>query len=103
LDESTFEWDEEKRESNLSKHGIDFIDAAAIFDQNFINMADERRDYGETRFKALGIVDGIVMCVIYTFRENRYRIISAYKAGKNDRRNYSSIHDGRNQSDEGSW
>lgn len=96
-----FEWDENKRELNLAKHGVDFLDAAYIFDQEHVFWADKRKDYGEARVKALGLVDGILLCVAFTIRDNNYRIISALKAGRNDRRKYSSIHDGRSESDEG--
>jgi uncharacterized protein len=92
-----FEWDEAKRESNIAKHGIDFFDAAYLFELNYMFWADNRHDYGEVRFKALGMVDGILLCVIYTIRNNNYRIISAHKAGRHDRRKYRSIHDGGNQ------
>lgn len=96
-----FEWDENKRESNLEKHGVDFLDAAYLFELSHVFWADERKDYGEDRFKAVGLVDGILLCVIFTIRDDNYRIISAHKAGRNDRRKYSAIHDGRSQSDEG--
>ena len=98
---SEFEWDENKRASNLEKHGVDFIDAAYVFDQKHVFWADNRQNYGEARFKALGLVDGVLLCVIFTIRDNKHRIISAHKAGRNDRRKHSSIHNGRNQSDEG--
>lgn len=96
-----FEWDDAKRASNLAKHGVDFIDAAYLLDQPHLFWADHREYNGEVRFKALGLVDGILLRVVFTIRNNNYRIISAHKAGRNDRRIYSSIHNGRNQSDEG--
>jgi uncharacterized DUF497 family protein len=48
------EWDEAKRQSNLHKHGIDFVDAARIFDGPFVETEDLRRDYGERRYQAFG-------------------------------------------------
>ena len=45
-----YNWDENKRNSNIQKHGIDFVDAAEIFnDPNRIEAVDERTDYGERR------------------------------------------------------
>jgi len=44
-----FEWDENKRQSNLSKHGIDFVDAAKIFDRPVLERLDNRYDYEDTR------------------------------------------------------
>ena len=47
-----FEWDENKRQSNLSKHGIDFVDAAKIFNRPVLERVDNRYDYEETRIVA---------------------------------------------------
>ena len=44
-----FEWDVEKAEENFAKHGIDFEDAARIFDGPTVQGEDGRHDYGETR------------------------------------------------------
>ncbi len=46
---------------------------------------DDRADYGETRIKAIGEVDGIVLAVIYTDREDVRWIISARKANRKER------------------
>ncbi len=48
-----FEWDEEKRLSNLHKHGIDFVDVSAVFDGDMVTVEDDRHSYGEQRFVAL--------------------------------------------------
>ncbi len=72
-----FEWDENKRQSNLSKHGIDFVRAASIFSSPILEKEDNRYDYGESRFIALGETNGIVLFVVYTMRGSVYRIISA--------------------------
>lgn len=47
------EWDESKNNSNISKHGINFADAVAIFDGLTIEKEDERFDYGEQREQAM--------------------------------------------------
>jgi uncharacterized protein len=96
-----FEWDENKRISNLKKHGVDFIDAAALFENWHISNVSGSIDYGEVRLKALGLVDGEILCVIYTLRGERYRLISAHTAGKNDRRKYRELYARRDQSNEG--
>ena len=61
-----FEWDEDKRQSNLRKHGIDFVRAAAIFNGPVLEKVDNRYNYGETRFVALGEVEGVVLFVVIT-------------------------------------
>ena len=84
----SFEWDDDKAEANLRKHGVDFIDAAQIFAGLVVRASDERRDYGEPRVRALGEVDGDVFVVVYTLRGETVRLISAWKAGRNDRKRY---------------
>jgi uncharacterized protein len=49
-----FEWDEEKRISNIKERGVDFRDAALIFEGPVIMKEDTRESYGEPRFRALG-------------------------------------------------
>ena len=45
-----FEWDENKRQINIEKHGIDFADAVKIFDGFTHDTQDTREDCGEERF-----------------------------------------------------
>jgi uncharacterized DUF497 family protein len=47
--ELTFEWDDDKAESNYRKHAVDFIDSAQIFAGPTFQAVDGRRDYGEVR------------------------------------------------------
>ena len=82
------EWDNNKAASNLIKHKIDFEDAKNIFlDPNRLQRED-KRDYDETRIQVIGIVNQVVLFVVYTQRNGRYRIISARRANKNERRQY---------------
>jgi uncharacterized DUF497 family protein len=83
-----FDWDELKREANILKHGIDFVDAIEIFANWFIETEDRRRDYGERRFVATGQAQGETLRVVYTSRGDRCRIISARRARRNERRAY---------------
>jgi len=48
------EWDEQKRHTNIAKHGVDFVAAARVFDGPILEVEDRRRDYAEMRFLALG-------------------------------------------------
>jgi hypothetical protein len=43
----SYEWDEHKRQFNIQKHGIDFIDVPSMFDDDVVILPDERYDYGE--------------------------------------------------------
>lgn len=79
-----FEWDEEKRGSNREKHGVDFLKAALIFEGYTLTKIDDRKEYGETRFISLGMVDGDVYVVTHTERNGAIRIISAWKGGRKE-------------------
>ena len=83
-----FEWNAEKRRSNIAKHGVDSLDAVGIFIGNVLERTDDRSDYGEVRVIATGIVDTSVVTVVYTSRGEYRRIISARKAHTNERRAY---------------
>ncbi|MCE7028959.1 BrnT family toxin [Jiella sp. CBK1P-4] len=86
-----FEWDDAKASGNFEKHGVAFVDAAQIFAGPILRVRDERNAYGEERFRAVGSVRGLVLVVIFTRRVEAIRIISAWKAGRNDRRRYDQI------------
>jgi uncharacterized DUF497 family protein len=83
-----FVWDEAKRQSNIRKHGIDFLDVIQIFEGDLVTIQDSRFYYGETRFISLGLLRGIVLVVAHTEEEKVIRIISARKATKNEEVHY---------------
>jgi uncharacterized protein len=83
-----FEWDEQKRESNLAKHGVDFRDIPALFDGHVLEFIDERENYGETRITAVGEIVSQVYAVVYTWRTGNRRIISARRANEREKRKY---------------
>lgn len=87
---SLFTWDPEKREANLLKHGIDFLDAQKAFDGFTITTEDIRSGYYERRFLTLGMVGGQVVCIAHTEREDSIRIISMRKATKYETQRYFS-------------
>ena len=89
------EWDERKRQRNLREHGVDFADAALVFLGEVLEAVDDRGDYGETRWRALGTVEGDTFMVVYTWRGTSRRIISAWKVGDDGRRRYHAILAGR--------
>ena len=84
-----FEWDEVKNARNIQKHGIDFGDAAEVFEHPHLTAVDERFDYGEERWIAIGLMRQFVGVVVYVERhENTIRIISARKATRREVRMY---------------
>lgn len=83
-----FEWDEHKRETNITKHGIDFEDAIYIFEGIVLEKPDPRDYGGEKRIIAYGEVDARLLVVVYTWRDGARRIISARKANGREQRAY---------------
>ncbi|MGG6241061.1 BrnT family toxin [Nodosilinea sp. AN01ver1] len=83
-----FAWDDAKRLSNLQKHGVDFADVTALFDGDILTVEDDRYSYGEQRFVTFGLLQGRVVAVVHTERENRIRLISARKATRYEQRIY---------------
>jgi uncharacterized protein len=83
-----FEWDEDKAADNLRKHRVDFADAVGVFDDPFaFSMQDD--DPGEERWIGLGSDTlGRLLVVVYTFRGEKIRIISARRATQSERTTY---------------
>jgi len=82
------EWDDNKAEINYKKHGIRFRVAARIFlDNDRIDYYDEIHSENEERWKVIGKVRDI-LAVIYTERGEKYRIISARYATKEEEEEY---------------
>ena len=77
-----FEWGESKRESNIRRHGIDFVDVSALFEGLTVTVEDTRVAYGEPRYITIGLLQGRVIVVVHTERKDKIRIISARKATK---------------------
>ena len=66
----------------------DFEDAIGMFDGPVLEKADARRDYGETRIVAFGVVNDRELTVVYTMRGEHRRIISARRAHSREREAY---------------
>jgi uncharacterized protein len=83
-----YEWDPKKATSNLRKHGVDFADAAIVFeDVSAVTIDDDDPD--EKRFVTIGMdVLARVLVVVYTWRVEKIRIISARNATPDERREY---------------
>jgi uncharacterized protein len=83
-----FEWDEDKRLSNIGKHGLGFVEINIVFEGETVTIFDERFDYGENRFVTFGLLDGRVVAIGHTETDTVIRIISVRKATKNEEINY---------------
>lgn len=86
-----FEWDEEKRASNIAKHGLDFVSAVHLFSGP--RMRKRARDGldGEVRWLAVGVVRGLHVAAIYTERGGAIRMISLRRARNDERRHHQDV------------
>ena len=80
-----FEWDERKAAANFKKHGLPFLYATRVFlDVSRIEWLDDRREYNEVRLLTIGVIDGREISVVYTWRGENIRLISARKADQDE-------------------
>lgn len=86
-----FEWDEEKRLSNISKHKLDFALADFLFSEDYIRKRGYNGANGEERWMATGIIYGLYATAIYTMRGERIRMISFRKASKHEREHHQEV------------
>ncbi len=87
-----FEWDENKNDANVEKHGFDFEDASQVFNSPMLVAADMRQNYDESRWIGLGLLEHRVVVVIYTYRNvDTIRIISMRKASQYERFHYEEF------------
>ena len=84
-----FQWDPVKADLNRRKHGVDFADAVGIFGDDWALTLREEVVSGEQRLATVGTdFLGRVLVVIYTYRGENIRMISARPATKTERGNY---------------
>ena len=84
-----FEFDPEKSRLNKEKHGIDFIEAQALWeDENLIEIAAKNID--ENRFIVIGVIFDKCWSGVVTYRNNVIRIISVRRSRKEEIKIYES-------------
>ena len=75
-------WDERKRKENLRKRGYDFPGCERIFDGRVWVYEDKRLAYGELRLCAVGWLQGQIVHMTYTEREDDFHVVSLREAEK---------------------
>lgn len=84
----TYEWDTAKAGANRRKHGINFADAATVFSDEYALTIPDGHAM-EDRYITLGMdALGRILVVVFTWRGEHIRIISARKADSHERRQY---------------
>lgn len=82
------DWDEQKRRQNLAKHCVDFTAAENFAWAEAVVIEDTRREYGESRFQAFGLIGRRLYSLVYTRRGEVVRVISLRKANARERNRY---------------
>ena len=84
-----FDWDENKNQINIKRHGFDFSDAHKVFDHPMLVNLDTREDYGEDRWIGIGLFEMRVVVLVFTeANEEKIRIISFRKAIKDEQKRF---------------
>jgi len=80
-----FEYDPEKNKRNIIERGLPFELAEFVMgDPNVVTECDYRKDYGEERFLSYGKVEGLRLCLCWTPRNGKIRVITLFKVHKNE-------------------
>ncbi len=85
-----YEWDEDKRLLNIEKHGIDFVDATELFEQEHIYSYPSPRN-DEERWVTVGLLGQQYVAVVWTQRSETIRVISARSARDAEKRQYRAL------------
>lgn len=83
------EYDPNKNQRNIENRDLPFDHAAELDWDTALTWIDDRRDYGETRYCALGYIDHRLHHIAFTVREDTIRVISLRKANKREVKKYA--------------
>jgi uncharacterized DUF497 family protein len=86
-----FEWDEDKRLSNLEKHELDFLAARRLFDGRPL-FTTTNLHHDELRSVSTGVNEYRHYTVVWTEPDERIRIISFRRARNAEERNYRQLY-----------
>lgn len=79
-----FEWDEEKAQRNLAKHGVPLDKAYELDWERALSLVDTRFEYGEERILVYAPISDRLFVLVYTRRGDRRRVISLRKANRRE-------------------
>jgi uncharacterized DUF497 family protein len=79
-----FTWDERKRRDNVTRHGLDFRDAEAVFAGPTLTIEDDRFPYPEHRFMTLGLLPDTTVTIIHAETHARIHVISFRQATRHE-------------------
>lgn len=84
-----YQWNQNKAKTNLKKHRVDFADAVTVFNDDAAITLEDDDNPDEQRYVTIGLdALGRILVVIYTWRGESIRLISARKATHQERKQY---------------
>ena len=83
-----YEWDEDKRQRNFEKHGVDFEQAEQLDWETALTLEDSRNEYGERRYVTAGMIAERLHVAVWTPRGGVIRLISLRKANEREVKAY---------------
>ncbi len=87
------EFDPAKNLHNIKTRGLSFELVQRLDWETALAIEDTRQDYGERRFRVLGMIDGLMYALVITPRSGGMRIISLRRANLKERRHYAETVD----------
>ena len=86
-----FEFDPAKDEANRFKHGLRLAFGRRVFEDPYCAVLPSFRSVdGESRYKAVGFVEGKLYTVVYVWRDDMIRLISVRRSNASEQRDYHS-------------
>ena len=82
-------FDKAKREQTVAERGLDFADAELVFAGVTLEMEDTRKDYGERRYQAIGMIGEDLHMLVFTPRDSGVHVISPRRANQRERTRYA--------------
>ncbi|MCL2831082.1 MAG: BrnT family toxin [Betaproteobacteria bacterium] len=82
------EFDPAKNAANIRDRGLSFERAAEFDFESALIRVDDRRNYGEIRFRSIGLLDGRIHVLVFVEITSGIRVISFRKANKREVRDY---------------
>ena len=80
MEDCKIEYDEGKRLKILAERGLDLAEAFLVFSGEYMQLEDDRQDYGEPRFRVWGYLRDIRVSLVWTPRDGHRRIITMRRA-----------------------
>jgi uncharacterized DUF497 family protein len=85
-----YQWNSTKAKENIRKHKIDFADVITVFEDKMAVTIEDPDAVGEQRFVTVGLDKlGRLVVVVYVYRGDEIRLISARKANKGEEKQYA--------------